>query len=52
MMHRKLDSDVFLSQTLIWLVMISDVVIIYILVVALGTLPFGIPTEDYLPPGG
>lgn len=49
-MQRKLDSDVILSQTLIWLVMISYVVIIYILVVALGTLPFGIPTKDYLPP--
>jgi two-component system NarL family sensor kinase len=49
-MRRKLDADILLTQVLIWLVMISYVVVVYVLVIALGTLPFGTPTIDYLPP--
>ncbi len=35
---------------LTWLVMILDIVLIYGLVVALGTLPFGIIPDNYAPP--
>lgn len=49
-MQSKLDAGILLSQGLTWLVMISYVIVVYVLIVAMGTLPFGIPTIDYLPP--
>src|SRR5512136_2897885 len=49
-MQRKLDADALLSQMLIWLLLISYVALVYVIVVAVGTLPFRDPRIDFSPP--
>ena len=49
-MRRKLDADALLCQLLIWLVVIGYVALVYVIVVALGTLPFSDPRIDFSPP--
>lgn len=45
-----LDIDLLLSQVLTWMVMISYIALIYVIVLAAVTLPFGITPENYAPP--
>ena len=49
-MTRKLDADVLLSLLLIGLVITGYVALVYVLVVAIGTLPFTAPGVDFAPP--
>ena len=49
-MRSKLDADALLCLLLIWLVVIGYVALVYVIVVALGTLPFSDPRVDFSPP--
>ncbi len=49
-MRRKVDGDAVLSQGLIGLVLISYLLVLYVTVVAAGTLPFSDPRINFSPP--
>ncbi len=49
-MRPKLDADAVLSQGLILFVLISYLVLVYVVVVAAGTLPFSDPRVNFSPP--
>ncbi len=49
-MRRKLDTDALVCQMLIWLLLISYMALAYVIVVAIGTLPFTDPRINFSPP--
>jgi len=49
-MRRKFDPDELLSQTLIWVLLISYIAVVYVAVVIIGTLPFSDSNIDFSPP--
>ncbi|HEX9115847.1 MAG TPA: GAF domain-containing sensor histidine kinase [Anaerolineae bacterium] len=46
----KPDADALLFKTLTWLLLVSYMASVYVLVMALGTLPFGDPLVNFSPP--
>jgi two-component system, NarL family, sensor kinase len=49
-MRTKIDADVLLCQVLIWLLLATYVALSYVVVLAVGTLPFSDPGVDFSPP--
>jgi signal transduction histidine kinase len=48
-MQSRLDRDALLSQALLWLLLVSYVVLVYVVVVAIATFPFGNGGLDFSP---
>jgi signal transduction histidine kinase len=48
-MRMKLDSDALICQALIWLLLLGYVALVYVVAVAIASLPFGRPSLDFSP---